>query len=116
MSSGDTAPSGATIQVNPFGTATSDDLDPEVQNGNIGYGDTQGHAYLFSNQIEVDGGTYTFDAEFYNSAALYVNGTQVFLSESLGANSASGSITLGRLPSYLMDESSSPRSRGACGS
>ena len=94
VSTGDTTAAGAGIQVNPFGTSTSDDLDPEVQSNNIGYGDTAGHALVYSTQIEVDGGTYTFDADFYNSAALYIDGQQVFLSESLGANSANGSITL----------------------
>ncbi|MGB7271502.1 MAG: calcium-binding protein, partial [Albidovulum sp.] len=98
VSSGDTAPSGATFQVNPLGTTTTDSLDPEVQAQSsptgIGYGDTSGHAMVYSTQIEVEGGTYSFDASFYNSAALYIDGQQVFLSESLGANTASGSIAL----------------------
>ncbi|MCX7560941.1 Hint domain-containing protein [Sulfitobacter sp. F26204] len=99
VSSGDTAPSGATFQVNPFGTATTNDLDPEIQSQGtptgIGYGDNAGHALVYSTQIDVQGGTYTFDADFYNSAALYIDGQQVFLSEGLGANTANGSVVLG---------------------
>ncbi|UWP97176.1 Hint domain-containing protein (plasmid) [Aliiroseovarius crassostreae] len=98
VSTGDLAPSGAYLRVNENGTTTSDFLDPEIQAQSpptgIGYGDTQGHALVYSTQITVEGGTYTFDADFYNSAALYIDGQQVFLSESLGENSASGSITL----------------------
>ncbi len=93
-----TAPSGAVFQVNAFGTTTTDDLDPEIQSqgppNGIGYGDTSGHALVYSTQMNIAGGTYTFDADFYNSAALYIDGQQVFISESFGANTASGSVTL----------------------
>ncbi len=94
VASGDTAPSGAGILVNPFGTADVNDIDPDALNSVIGFGDTFGHAYQFTTTLHVDGGTYDFDATFFNSAALYIDGVQVFSSESLGANSASGSIAL----------------------
>lgn len=95
----DTAPSGANILVNPFGTADSNDIDPEVQkfntaNGGIGFNDSSGHAMRFTTLLHTDGGDYDFDATFFNSAALYVDGTQVFFSENAGAGTASGSITL----------------------
>ncbi|MGB0928615.1 MAG: Hint domain-containing protein [Pikeienuella sp.] len=97
--SGDTAPSGANILVNPFGTADSNAIDPEVQklnnaNGGIGFNDSSGHAMRFTTLLHTDGGDYDFAATFFNSAALYIDGTQVFFSENAGAGTASGSITL----------------------
>ena len=49
--SGDTAPSGANLLVNPFGTADSNDIDPEIQkfntgNGGIGFDDSSGSQTL----------------------------------------------------------------------
>ena len=90
-----TAPSGAVVRVNPFGTTESDSIDPNALNSQIGYNDTYGHAYRFSTNLEVEGGTYQFDASMYNSAALYIDGTQVFFNEGSGAGTATGSINLG---------------------
>jgi Ca2+-binding RTX toxin-like protein len=95
VSQGDKADSGATIRVNPFGTADSNDLNPEQMNSEIGYNDTYGHATRFTTKLATDGGEYTFDGEFYNSAALYVDGKMVFLSENVGDGEASGTIELG---------------------
>ena len=88
------APSGANLLVNPFGTANPNAIDPLSLNGPIGFNDTFGHAYRFTTLLRVDGGTYDFDATFFNSAALYIDGQQVFLSENAGAGSGSGSIAL----------------------
>lgn len=90
-----TASSGAVLRVNPFGTTESDSIDPNALNSQIGYNDTYGHAYRFTTNLEVEGGTYQFDASMYNSAALYIDGNQVFINEGSGAGSASGSIDLG---------------------
>jgi hypothetical protein len=77
----------------------SPDIDPEVQkfntgNGGIGFDDSSGHAMRFTTLLHTDGGTYDFAATFFNSAALYVDGTQVFFSENAGVGTASGSIAL----------------------
>ena len=95
VQTGDTAPTGAVIRVNPFGTADSNDLNPETMNGEIGYNDTYGHAMRFTTKLSTDGGEYTFDGDFYNSAALYVDGKQVFLSENAGDGDATGTLDLG---------------------
>lgn len=94
VATGDVAASGAVLRLNPFGQAETGEIDPMALNSVIGYGDTQGHAYRFETELQTEGGVYDFDIAMYNSAAIYVNGDQVLLSEGGGVNTGSGTVSL----------------------
>ncbi|WP_120499078.1 Hint domain-containing protein [Roseovarius sp. EL26] len=94
VATGQTTPEGATIAVNPFGDADTNSIDPNALNSQIGFGDTFGHAYRFETKLHVEGGTYTFDMDFYNSAAIYVDGVLLGGTQSFGNATFNGSVTL----------------------